>query len=89
LPPPVMMVEFEGGVASVDVAGSTFTLASGAVVTVTSETMIESEGDLHTLQEVSDALAAQHPVRAEGHATVTAVGPPRALTALDVKFETP
>jgi hypothetical protein len=88
-PPPVMMVEFEGGVASVDVAGSTFTLASGAVVTVTSETMIDSEGDLHTLQEVSDALAAQHPVRAEGHATVTAVGPPRALTALDVKFETP
>lgn len=88
-PPPVMMVEFEGGVASVDVAGSTFTLASGAVVTVTSETMIGSEGDLHTLQEVSDALAAQHPVRAEGHATVTAVGPPRTLTALDVKFETP
>jgi len=88
-PPPVMMVEFEGGVASVDVAGSTVTLASGAVVTVTSETMIESEGDLHTLQEVSDALAAQHPVRAEGHATVTAAGPPLALTALDVKFETP
>jgi hypothetical protein len=88
-PPPVMMVEFESGVASVDVTGSTFTLASGAVVTLTSETRIDSEGDLHTLQAVSDALAAQHPVRAEGHATVTSAGPPRALTALDVKFETP
>jgi hypothetical protein len=88
-PPPVMMVEFEGLVASVDIAGSTFTLASGAVVTVTSETRIETEGDLNTLQAVSDALAAQHVVRAEGHATVTSAGPPLALTALDVKFETP
>jgi hypothetical protein len=88
-PPPVMMEEFEGTVASVDIAGSTFTLASGAVVTVTSDTRIEAEGDLHTLQAVSDALAAQHPVRAEGHATLTAAGPPPALTALDVNFETP
>ncbi len=89
LPPPVMRVEFEGLVASVDIAGSTFTLASGAVVSVTSETRIETEGGLQTLQAVSDALAAQHMVRAEGHATVTAAGPPLALTALDVKFETP
>ena len=88
-PPPVMMVEFQDAVASVDVAGSTFTLANGAVVTVTSETMIESEGDLHTLQAVSDAIAAHHTVRAEGHATVTSAGPPPALKALDVKFETP
>ena len=89
LPPPVMMVEFEGLVASVDIAGSTFTLASGAVVSVTSETRIETEGGLQTLQAVSDGLAAQHMVRAEGHATVTSAGPPLALTALDVKFETP
>ena len=87
-PPPVMMEEFQDVVASVDVAGSTFTLANGAVVTVTSETMIESEGDLHTLQAVSDAIAAHHTVRAEGHATVTSAGPPPALKALDVKFET-
>jgi len=87
--PPVMMVEFEGTIASVDVAGSTFTLAGGTVVTVTSETHIESDGDLQTLQAVSDALAAQHSVRAEGHAIVTSAGPPRALSALDVKFETP
>ena len=88
-PPPMMMVEFEGMVASVDVAGSTFTLASGAVVSVTTETHIDGEGDLQTLQQVSDALAAQHPVRAEGHATVTSEGPPRALKALEVEFETP
>ncbi len=88
-PPPVMMEEFDDAVASVDVAGSTFTLANGAVVTVTSETRIETEGTLHTLQEVSDALAAHHTVRAEGQATVTSAGPPVALSALAVKFETP
>jgi len=88
-PPPIMMVEFQDQVASVDVAGSTFTLASGAKVMVTSETRIELEGDLHTLQAVSDALAAHHTARAEGHATVTSAGPPPTLKALDVKFETP
>jgi hypothetical protein len=89
LPPPVMMVEFAAGVTSVDVAGSTFTLANGAVVTVTSETRIEAEGNLLTLQAASDAIAAQHTVRAEGHATVTSAGPPPTLQALDVRFETP
>jgi len=89
LPPPVMMVEFAAGVTSVDVAGSTFTLANGAVVTVTSETRIEAEGSLLTLQAASDAIAAQHTVRAEGHATVTSAGPPPTLKALDVRFETP
>jgi len=89
LPPPVMMVEFAAGVTSVDVAGSTFTLANGAVVTVTSETRIEAEGNLLTLQAASDAIAAQHTVRAEGHATVTSAGPPPTLKALDVRFETP
>ena len=89
LPPPVMMVEFAAGVTSVDVAGSTFTLANGAVVTVTSETRIEAEGNLLTLQAASDAIAAQHTVRAEGHAMVTSAGPPPTLKALDVRFETP
>ncbi|PYO97641.1 MAG: hypothetical protein DMD60_06270 [Gemmatimonadetes bacterium] len=88
-PPPVMMVEFEGTVASVDVAGSKFTLDDGTVVAVTSETRIDAEGDIHTLQAAADALTAHHAVRAEGRATVTSAGPPRALTALDVKFETP
>jgi len=88
-PPPVMMEEFSDAVTSVDVAGSTFTLANGAVVTVTSETRIEAEGNLLTLQAASDAIAAQHTVRAEGHATVTSAGPPPTLKALDVRFETP
>jgi hypothetical protein len=88
-PPPVMMVEFSDAVASVDVAGSTFTLGGGAVVTVTAETRIEAEGNLLTLQAVSDALVAHHTARAEGHAIVTSAGPPPALKALDVKFETP
>jgi hypothetical protein len=88
VPPPATMVEFAGVVASVDVAGSTFTLANGAVVTLTAHTWIELEGTLHTLQAVSDALTAQHAVQAEGHAIVTAAGPPPALTALQVKFET-
>jgi hypothetical protein len=89
LPPPVMMVAFRDTVASVDVAGATFTLGEGAVVTVTSQTRIEADGNLHSLQEVADALAAHHRVRVEGHATVTSAGPPLALTALEVEFETP
>jgi uncharacterized protein DUF5666 len=88
LPPAVMMIEFDDTVASVDVAGSTFTLGHGAVVTVTAQTMFDPEGSLGTLQDVSDALAAHHRVRAEGHATVTSAGPPPALTALFVRFET-
>ena len=86
--PPVPMEEFRDAVASVDVAGSTFTLAGGAVVTVTSDTHIFSESALTTLQAVSDALAAQHPVRAAGIAIVTSAGPPPALKAVFVKFET-
>jgi hypothetical protein len=80
-------VEFQDAVAGVDVANSTFTLVGGAVVHVTSGTVIDPEGDLLTLQAVSDALAAHEGVRAEGHATVDALGPPLQLTASDVKFE--
>jgi hypothetical protein len=89
-PPPVMMEQFRGDVASVDVAGGTFTFAGGTgVVSVTSETHISSEGAYHTLQEVSDALTAKKTVRAEGVGTITAAGPPPAIKALFVKFETP
>jgi hypothetical protein len=88
-PPAVgAVVEFRDAVASVDVANATFTLAGGAVVSVTAQTVIAPEGDLTTLQGVADALAAHLAVRAEGHATVTALGPPLALAASDVKFET-
>lgn len=90
LPPPVMMEEFRGDVASVDVKAGTFTLAGGTgVVTVTSDTHISAEGAYHTLQEVSDALTAKKTVRAEGIGTITAAGPPPAIKALFVKFETP
>jgi hypothetical protein len=89
LPPPTMMEQFEGDVASVDVAAGTFTLAGGAgVVTVTGDTHIAADGNVHTLQAVSDALAAKQTVRAEGVGTITAAGPPVALKALFVKFET-
>lgn len=89
-PPPVMMEEFRGDVASVDVAAGTFTLAGGTgVVTVTSDTRIGADGAFHTLQEVSDALAAKHTVRAAGVGTITSAGPPIAIKALFVEFETP
>ncbi len=88
LPPAVMMVEFEDTVASVDVAASTFTLGNGAVVTVNDQTRSDPDGDLHTLQDVSDALAAHHRAEAEGNATLTSAGPPLALTALFVRFKT-
>ena len=90
LPPPVMMEEFRGDVASVDLTAGTFTLANGAgVVTVTSDTHVSMEGDYHTLQEVSDALTAKKIVRTEGVGTITAAGPPPAIKALFVEFETP
>lgn len=85
MPPAVMMTEFEDTVASVDVAGSTFTLGKGAVVTVTAQTKLDPEG-LQTLQAVADTLAAGHRVRTEGVGTLTSAGPPPAITALFVEF---
>jgi uncharacterized protein DUF5666 len=87
LPPPVMMIAFADSVTAVDVAASTFTLKSGAVVRVLAETFLDADGNLQTLQAVSDALAAHHGVFAEGVATVDAAGPPPQLTAHAVKFE--
>ena len=81
-------VEFEGDVTAADVGAGSFTLDNGAVGMVTAGTHISTEGDLLTLQAVADALTAGHRVRAEGHGTVDAVGPPPHLTAGDVKFET-
>jgi hypothetical protein len=90
LPPPVMMEQFSGAVESVDVTAGTLTLAGGTgVVTVTADTHIAADGAFHTLQEVSDALTAKKTVRAEGVGTITAAGPPPAIKALFVKFETP
>jgi hypothetical protein len=83
-----MMVEFRDTVASVDVAGATFTLGHGAVVTVTAQTRFDQDGNLHTLQGVADSLAAHVRVEAEGLATQQSAGPPPALTALVVEFKT-
>ena len=88
LPPPAMMVEFRDTVASVDVAGATFTLGHGAVVTVTSQTRFDQDGNLHTLQAVADSLAAHVRVEAEGVGTLTSAGPPLAVTALFVELKT-
>lgn len=85
MPPAVMMVEFEDTVASVDVAGSTFTLGKGVVVTVTAQTKFDPEG-LQTLQAVSDTLAKGARIRVEGVGTLTSVGPPPAITALFVEL---
>ncbi len=85
MPPAVMMVEFQDAVASVDVAGSTFTLGTGAVVTVTAQTKFDPVG-LKTLQAVADTLAKGARVRAEGVGTLTSAGPPLAISALVVEL---
>ena len=87
MPPVVIMAEFQDDVASVDVSASTFTLNNGTVVTVTADTKFEDHG-LQTLQAVSDSLAAHVRVRAQGVGKVTSAGPPPAVTALFVEFET-
>ena len=76
-------VEFEGNVAAVNVTDRTFTLANGPIVRVPNDDIIDPEGDLLTLQDVADEVAAGQPVRAEGDATVESSG----LLALEVKFQ--
>lgn len=80
-------MEFENQVISADVAGNTFTLADGTIVSMTAETTIDPEGDLFTLQDVADAITSGEDVRAEGDATVGSAGPPLMLEAIEVKFE--
>ncbi len=90
---PGAVVEFEDRVVDVNVetpTTGTFTLASGTLVRVTTDTIIDQLGDLLSLQEVADklaVLAADERVRAEGDAKVVAVGPPVVLEATNVKFE--
>lgn len=80
-------LEFEHRVASVDVAGRTLTLATGTVVQVANDQLIDPSGDLLTLQAASDAVDAGRDVRAEGHAELVDAGPPATLNALDIKIE--
>jgi hypothetical protein len=75
--------EFEASVTAVDVAGGAVTLAGGRVVLVTASTVIDGDGDLLTLQAVSDAVAAGRPVRAEGRGATEAAG----LVASRIEFE--
>jgi hypothetical protein len=75
--------EFEASVTAVDVAGGAVTLAGGRVVLVTASTVIDGDGDLLTLQAVSDAVAAGRPVRAEGHGATEAAG----FVAGTIEFE--
>jgi hypothetical protein len=80
-------VEFEMGVASVDAAAGTLTLANGTVVRVTSSTAISTAGDLFTLEATANAVAAGQPVRAEGSGTVESAGPPAVIVAASLKIE--
>jgi hypothetical protein len=75
--------EFEASVTAVDLTGGAVTLADGRVVLVTVSTEIEADGDLLTLQAVSDAVAAGRPVRAEGRGATEAAG----FVATIIKFE--
>jgi len=80
-------LEFEDRVTSVDVAGRTLTLASGTIVRVTDDRLIDPMGDLLTLQAAADAIDAGQVVRADGHAELVDAGPPMTLNALDIKIE--
>jgi len=71
----------------VDVAGRTLTLANGKIVQVAADQLIDTSGDLLTLQAASDAVDAGNNVKAEGHAELVDAGPPMTLNALDIKIE--
>lgn len=79
-------VDFEGTIASVDLADGTFTLEGGLVLTVTAETTFDADGDLLSLQEMADAIAAETEVEAEGEATLNGETGEREVR--DVKVET-
>lgn len=80
-------LEFDGAVASVDVGARSLTLANGTMVHVADDGLIDTQGDLLTLQAAADAVAGGQNVRAEGHAELEDVGPPRVVNALGIKIE--
>jgi len=75
--------EREGLVASVSVDDGTFTLSDSTVLTMTDSSRIDDESDLRTLQDVGDALAAGHAVKAEAHVVAT----DSTLEVIEVAFE--
>lgn len=76
--------EFEGKVRSVDLERNTFTLTNGRIIRMTSETEIENEGDLFSLQEVTNALENGLYVEAEGEGFIDG----DVFVATEVEFET-
>jgi hypothetical protein len=80
-------VEFEMGVASVDVAGGTLTLSNGTVVKLTAATAISPEGDLLTLEATAAAVAGGSAVRAEGRGEAQSSSSPTVIVASSLKIE--
>jgi hypothetical protein len=79
--------EFEGLVASVDIAGRRFTLRDGTVVRLVDGTRTDDDDDgLSSLEAVAEALADGQLVEAEGKAIVE-TAEPRVLIAIEVEFE--
>jgi len=76
--------EFEGKVRSVNLERNTFTLTNGRVVRLTTDTEIEDDGDLLSLQEVARALEDGLRVKAEGEGFVDG----DVFVATEVEFET-
>jgi hypothetical protein len=77
--------EFEGGIASVDLGASSFTLEDGRTLTVTAATRIRID-DLNSLSEVADALAAGLGVEAEG-TLIADSNAPGGQRLLEVEFD--
>jgi hypothetical protein len=70
--------EFEASVTSVQ--GANLILANGTRVIVNGQTQWNNQGDLFNLSQVSRAVAANRPVRAEGRGTRQGNGTILALT---------
>ncbi|MDH5284761.1 MAG: hypothetical protein OEW80_12850, partial [Gemmatimonadota bacterium] len=83
---PTGSIEFEATVIAVDENAATLTLAGGTIVQVGSVTF-DPEGDLFSLSSVASAVASGSAVRTEGRGTVSAAGPPVAITATEIKVE--
>jgi hypothetical protein len=80
-------VAFADSVTAADSVAATFTLGNGALVKVTTRTMIAPFGDFHSVGEVVRALAGHQRVKAEGFAMVVSAGPPATLDGIGVEFE--
>jgi hypothetical protein len=78
--------EFEAQVETVNLDAGSFTLVGGMVVHITDHTDINLDGDLKTLGEVAEAVAADTVVIAIGKGRVEAEGDAFVISASHVKF---